>query len=61
MSNYTGYMFPHIEPSSGKHGRLLTSDELDQQRGQYLTQGIPAGFGKHRAARYSSSYRVVER
>ena len=55
------YVLPYIEPANGKHGRLLTIDELKQQRSQYLTQGIPAGFGKHRASRYSNTYRVVER
>jgi len=55
--------FPYIEPSFGKHAGDWTAEELIRQREQYqqTAPAIPAGFGKHRAARYpNSSYNVVE-
>jgi len=54
---------PYIEPSFGKHAGDWTPEELIEQRIAYLTTApvMPAGFGKHRAARYPhSSYNVVE-
>ena len=53
---------PYIEPSVGKHRAQLLEEDLDKQRIEYLSANrqVLAGFGKHRANRYNSSYNVVE-
>lgn len=53
---------PYIEPSFGKHVGALQDHELEAQRIEYLSANrqVLAGFGKHRANRYNSSYNVVE-
>lgn len=55
-------MFPRITPSFGKHAGPLTFEQGQQQRDEYLraNRQVLAGFGKHRANRYNSSYNVVE-
>lgn len=53
---------PHIEPAFGKHAGERSQEDAAADREQFIgaNRQILPGFGKHRANRYSSSYRVVE-
>lgn len=61
-TNLFATALPLIEPAFGKHAGLRSQEDAAADKEQFIAANrqILPGWGKHRANRYSSSYRVVE-